>query len=296
MYERWSEVRFRFGGFGLAVYPPGAVFGPRTSRDFELVWTVDGEVAWIADGREHPMPPGSVCLVRPGMRDEFHWDAGRQSRHGFVHFELDLGPAATPPAAAWPLVRRYGEHDVVLPLLRHLNWLLAAKGPAWEELAQGAARQALLAFLAGSGAEVGEHAPEPPPAVARALARVREAWARDCWLPLSVPALARAAGVTREHLSRAFHRHFGAGPAEVMTALRLDRGAHLLARSGLGVSEIARLCGFSDPFHFSRRFRAAYRMPPSTFRERVLAGMAMPMHPLVKARWMAEQVVAPAGR
>ncbi len=283
-FRGWDRVRFSWSGHGLAVYPPGAIFGPRTISDFELVWIVDGEVVLTVDGAEHAAPPGTVTLIRPGMRDSYRWDQRRDSRHGFVHFSIDLAGADCPPLAQWPLLRRYGADSVVPPLLRHLLRVIEERGPCWDELAQGAARQVLLTFLAGGDGVAGDEAPLPPPAVERALLRLREAWRGETWSPLSISALARSAGVSREHLARAFQHHFGVSPREAQIALRLDRSAHLLARTTLPVGEVARLCGFADQFHFSRRFRAAYAVSPRTFRGRIAEGAAMPMNPLVRVR------------
>lgn len=280
----WERVRFDFGGHGLAVYPAGATFGPRTLGDCELVWIVEGDCTWICDGVEHAAPPGTVILARQGMRDAFRWDASRDSRHGYVHFTPRLDGCGCPPPSAWPALRACGDDSVVPPLLRQLLRILDARGPAWQELAQGALRHALLSFLAGGDGVAGEEAAPTPPTLERALLRLREAWGGEVWAPVSITALARAAGISREHLTRAFQRHFSTSPREAQLALRLDRGAHLLVRTCLPVHEVARLCGFADQFHFSRRFRAAYGAGPRAFRQRIAAGGAMPMSPLVRVR------------
>jgi transcriptional regulator GlxA family with amidase domain len=48
--------------------------------------------------------------------------------------------------------------------------------------------------------------------------------------------------------------------------LRLSRAEDLLLRSNLTIGAIAVRCAFADAYHFSRRFRAAYGMPPRRFR------------------------------
>lgn len=282
-FTGWQRVRVVPGGHGLAVYPAGSSFGPRTLVDWEFVWIVDGDAVFISDGREHAAPAGTVILARPGMTDGYRWDARRGSRHGYVHFTLDAAGAAIPPAAAWPLMRRLGADSVVPILLRSCVRALDERGPGWAEIAAGALRQALLVYLAGGGEVAGEEPPPPPTAVARALSRLREVWgASDAWTPLSITALARAAGVSREHLARAFQRHYGTSPRAAQLAIRLDRSAHLLARTDLPVREVARLSGFGDQFHFSRRFSAAYGASPRAFRLRIAAGAPLPQHPLVR--------------
>lgn len=282
-FAGWPGLRLAPGGHGLAVYPAGTSFGPRTLLDWEFVWIVEGEAVWTVDGVEHPAPPGTVTLARPGMVDGYRWDPRRESRHGYVHFTCDPAGTGCPPPAGWPLLRRCGPDSVVPPLLKSCIRALDAQGPAWRELAEGALRQALLAFVAGGGEVAGDEAPTPPTPVARALARLRDAWdGSEAWTPLSITALARAAGVTREHLARAFQRHFAISPRAAQLALRLDRAANLLARTDLPVHEVARLAGFADQFHFSRRFSGAYGASPRAFRKRIASGAPLPMHPLVR--------------
>jgi transcriptional regulator GlxA family with amidase domain len=63
---------------------------------------------------------------------------------------------------------------------------------------------------------------------------------------------------------------------------RLDRAATLLARSNYSVAEIARMCGFGDAFHFSRRFKAAYGQSPLQMRRALQNGATPPLSPLTR--------------
>lgn len=267
-----GQLRFTFNGHGLAFYPPGATFGPRTLRDFEFVWIVDGEVVWECDGQRHPAPTGTVLLARPGMRDAFVWDPARQTRHGYVHFSYQAHGAELPPEAQWPLLRHLDGDDIMRPLFRHLTWLLGSRPPGWEELAQGAMRQALAVFISGHGGVSGEEGKARSPLIDQVLAHVEQAWSGGRLDPLTLGDLARAAGVTRGHLSRVFRHDLGLTPMEALRLLRLDRAATLLARSNLPIQELAAQCGFGNPFHFSRLFRAAYGDSPRGYRRTIAAG------------------------
>ena len=85
---------------------------------------------------------------------------------------------------------------------------------------------------------------------------------------LDVADLATAAGVSPEHLGRLFRRAFAVSPMQYVLRLRLERARGLLAKTGLGVKEVAHLVGFRDPAYFSRRMRAATGTPPSRLRGR----------------------------
>ena len=63
-----------------------------------------------------------------------------------------------------------------------------------------------------------------------------------------------------------FHAAMGTAPHQYLQTLRIQRAKQLLISSGLGVQEVGRLCGFADPFHFSRTFRAKVGVSPRSYK------------------------------
>ncbi len=82
---------------------------------------------------------------------------------------------------------------------------------------------------------------------------------------LRVDAVARELGVSDDTLRRRFVALHGEPPRRRLLRLRLDESRLALAR-GASVAAAATAAGFSDPFHFSRSFRAAFGHPPSAER------------------------------
>lgn len=273
---------FAYGGaHGVATYPAGSAFGPRTIMDWELVWIRDGSARWTCDGRTLAMPPGSVALARPGMRDAFAWDAARTTRHGFIHFRLLRRPGGLPPPERWPLVRA-PEGGPLVPVLDHLVALLAARPPGWEMQAEAAMTFALRAFVSGHlAAGVGDGAP-PHPAIDRLLDGLRRHWAEAPLRQPPLAALCRMAGVSRVHLTRLCQRELGHPPVAAVRNLRLHEAAQLLATTTLSVQEVAERCAFASPFHLSRAFRSAYGHPPTAWRARMHERGWAPVTPLVR--------------
>jgi len=68
-------------GSGVAVYPPGATFGPRRLEDFEFVWLLQGTAEWCYDQGRIALGPNRLLLGRPGIQDSFVWDRTRPTRH-----------------------------------------------------------------------------------------------------------------------------------------------------------------------------------------------------------------------
>jgi AraC family transcriptional regulator len=276
-------LRFRFHRCGIVEYPPGATFGPRIMDDYEFVWIIAGEVVWEVDGVQHPAPPDTVILARPGMRDGYRWDPRHYTRHGYFHFDLEPGRGRLPPLHTWPLSRRMAAGDVIRPLFHHLGWLLGSREPGWEELAQGALRQILVAFLSGMTGTTSEENPLPHTAIAAVLEHIQDLWSGEDLVPVTLGDLARVAGMSKAHLTRIFRSELDLSPVEAVRLLRIDRAASLLTRTELPVQEIARSTGFANPFHFSRAFRELYGRSPRRFRAEVREGADPPINQL--ARW-----------
>jgi AraC-like DNA-binding protein len=281
-FAQVDRIRLRFHEPRIAVYPPGATFGPRRQGDFQFVWLIEGDAVWTVDGVDHPVPEGAVALGRPGQVDAFRWDPRRRTRHGWVAFTVDLGGARMPEPLGWPLVRQPDRGDVILPLLDHMAWLCQSQRPGWQVLAESALRHALLAFAADAAGTAGAAIRPPQPMVAQALA-----WVRSGGRCRPVD-LARAAGVSLGHLHRTFRQEFGVTLMTAVRLVRLDRVAQLLAGTDLTLHAIADDVGFASPFHCSRAFTAAYGLSPRDFRKRIAAGGGLPPMRLVRH----EQVVS----
>src|SRR5262245_46671497 len=98
---------------GVAVYPPGATFGPRKLKDFEFVWIIEGSAVGYLDDHRIDAPPGTVLLSRPGMTDRYEWSQKRRSIHAFFHFEIRPLPQGWPPMSQWPLSHRLTQDDIL---------------------------------------------------------------------------------------------------------------------------------------------------------------------------------------
>ncbi len=264
----------------VAHYPPGATFGPRTLPDFEFVWLLGGSASWAWQQTRLDLRPGTLLLARPGMRDQFAWDPDRATVHAFVHFRL-VDPGDLGPPEHWPLTRTLSPANPMAALCRYALWL--GRGPASER--GGERIPDVLAFLL----DLFVRGPVPPddthdgmpPHLARLADHIRTTWQTGGTKPLTLAEMADATGVSPGHLSRLFRGEYAIGPVAAIELVRLARAATLLQRSNLTVAAVAATCGFANPFHFSRRFRAVYGVPPRTYR--TVQGGDDPLAPLSPA-------------
>ncbi len=90
--------------------------------------------------------------------------------------------------------------------------------------------------------------------------------------PVSVPALARDAGLSARQLQRRFIDLFGVGVKEFMLRARIHAAAEELLAGEKSIAEIALDSGFYDQSTFTKHFRRRAGMTPSQYRRRHVPG------------------------
>ncbi|HEX7421008.1 MAG TPA: helix-turn-helix transcriptional regulator [Thermoanaerobaculia bacterium] len=96
---------------------------------------------------------------------------------------------------------------------------------------------------------------------------------------VSVEAVTRELGYTRQYISGRFHRVTGRLLSHFLKEKRLEKAARLLKAGNLRVSQIARRCGFDSENYFRQQFRQRYGMSPRQFRT---SGTSRGFHALSK--------------
>lgn len=85
---------------------------------------------------------------------------------------------------------------------------------------------------------------------------------------LQVGALAAACNMTHAHFTNRFLRAAGMTPIAYIRQIRLGSACLLMNKTEMTLGQIATLCGYENPFYFSRCFSAVYGMSPSAWREK----------------------------
>lgn len=197
-------------------------------------------------GVGHAIRPGHVSLVPPDV--EVRFDYLGRSTHVFAHFRLPgLGDRRTVPlmqdaGAETPLLSGLMRAAVIAPPARRSAEL-------WTVLW----RVATLTMSPQNG---------PHPAVSAAIAHIESNLAG----PVTVPAIARAAGLSHNHLTRLFRAETGATIVAYIRQRRMERARHLLRSSTQSIASIAAEVGIPDLQAFNKTCRRELGASPTTIR------------------------------
>ena len=83
---------------------------------------------------------------------------------------------------------------------------------------------------------------------------------------IEVADMAGAAGLSKAHFSREFHRTFGESPHHYLLTRRLERAASLLRMTDWSVAEICFSVGLRSVGSFTTSFKRAYGATPTDYR------------------------------
>jgi AraC-like DNA-binding protein len=119
---------------------------------------------------------------------------------------------------------------------------------------------------------------------ARHLLRARDLADARYFEPLGVDDMARAAGLSRSHFSRAFRAAFGEAPHAYLLTRRLERAAALLRNTDRSVTEICFSVGLQSLGSFTTSFTRTYGSSPTAYRASFPPASRLAMLPACVAR------------
>ncbi len=245
-------------GLGIREPMPAGLIRRRTGTgDFLFMLFHDAAVVGTKEGRQLSVSPDTVMVWAPGM--EQHYGHSRDSfRHSWLHAS---GPrlGEMVKAARIPVGQPFRTPDVALFLqcLSALHHEMACQfQPDFRILGN---------LLENCLREIGRALRGSAVALNGSLLAVRRQIDGGAYR-LTLPEMARSAGMPVTTFSARFRKAFGFSPKGYVIHCRLSHAAHLLRNENLTVSEIADRVGYDDPFHFSKLFKKSFRVSPAIWR------------------------------
>ena len=249
--------------FGEVVYAPGGICGPRKQHKYQLVVIHRGSLTLHLDDEKITIAPGQAILLTPNHSEHFLFSRDSETHHSWCA----IAPSSVPPKMRklFASLRKPAPFDSHLAALLKLGKKTLSGSPSNQILENGFSLGIGLALLFGFAlaAQSGRMNQSPSD---EALIRIEDFISREYSKPLHLPDMAAAAGVSPQHLLKLFRDRQWPTPTDYLYEKRLDIAVDLLSHTGLSVGEIADRCGFTNPFHFSRKFRQTYGQSPRTWR------------------------------
>lgn len=256
----WAEPALPFAESRRASHS-SASYLPHTHPTLS-VGAVDGGTSRFSCGDDTTMlGPGAVVVVPAHQVHACNPVPDGRWSYQMLHFDPAWVAAVLDEGSVAPdrLSARVMASPWVYRLVCGLNRTLFSPADSVEKEA------ALVAFIGDLHAAIGSGEAawtQPPPvAVSARVAQLCELLDQRHAERLPLAELARACGLSRYHLVRAFRAETGMTPHAYQLNLRIQHGRRLL-RQGAALAEVALALGFADQSHFQRTFKQRVAMTP----------------------------------
>lgn len=229
----------------------------RTFHFYCLLQLLEGDGLFVDDTHPAPVPfaPGQGLIITPGTQQEY--GAGQDY---FVEDSVCFyGPAADAFFQAGILrqgIINFGKERLLLPII---NKIRAGTLTGYLE-----AHLMLLQLLLDlHRRNSGDHDSPSRRNLERLLDQINKS-PQEWW---TVKAMAAFCNISENYLRRLFLRQTGMTPKEYIEQVKMRRAAELLNSTELKINEIAGQLGYTDPYHFIRRFTAKTGIAPGRYRK-----------------------------
>lgn len=221
----------------------------------------------LGRGRERAeFRPGKSLILPAHTQNAWSWNGATDELHLYVSPAWLSTLAATVGVAAPKPIERFAFED---PLLHSLASALLddrRHGGVGGTLFRETTSELIGLRLLRAHCAVGNLPPSRASLAPAALRRVRELIEERLDDDLSLDDLAAAAGLSRAHFARTFHRTTGVTPYAYLRGRRVERAKEMLAGPGAALTDVAVACGFRSQSHFGRVFRRATGLTPADYR------------------------------
>jgi AraC-like DNA-binding protein len=271
-YNEWLET--------LCIKPVSAIEwhldpffrqGPRVTTDVNWMWIMKGrgEVILGEDERVIKVKAGDSVFIRPTTRHIEYFPSRLGWSSISMHFFAYLfGSIDFLALTGFPVFFRERPSEGLGETAKRLAREFALKPPGWNSAMAADIRLALLRvvrhgafeFQPASQQNLRRDAPRLFPLIKMIDERISDP-------SLSVPDLARKAGLSGTRFRAIFKRFTGLSPVSYIHRRRIEQACILLRQTDQSIKQIGVDCGFADEPFFYRVFHRLTDTTPKNYRE-----------------------------
>lgn len=249
-----AESPFAYDGAGLFLCEGAWIHPTRSTRTYEILLVVTGDVYLREEDMRLTLRPGDAMLLRPHVEHGGWRESEGETSFYWAHFQTQRFEALGLRPGAWCVK---DDSAVVLAFKRLLHMRGA---PGYPPYALDAAMGVLLAEASANQRAVG--AREPGPALQAAE------WIRiNAEQKLTAQLVARKFSYNGDYLCALFRKHFGVTLKQYIAAERVARVKHYLLAGGLSMKEVARALHFDNENQLAHYFKYHEGISPARYRD-----------------------------
>jgi len=237
---------------------------PKGRSDYQILYIANGAGYFNVENEEKKIANGNIVLYRPHEPQKYKLVLEDAPEVYWIHFQGSKTHALLDKFGILNNSVHYvGIHGDFSIIFEKIIVELQLKKMYFSEYSNSKFIELLTLFARG----ISEQKVENPRYYDQIFNAV-ELFHQNLDKEISIKDYAHMCGMSPGWFSKCFRMRFSVSPQEYITNLRLKKAKELLDSSSYNVTEIAMLCGYNNPFYFSRIFKEHTGLSPSKYRNK----------------------------
>ena len=238
---------------------PFTTYNKEGRLDYYMMHVLSGRLLVPMGDGEVEATSGSVIVFPPRDAYTYTYTGGEELSYEWVHFTGSEAKSALSACGfeKLPMVERIPAPNA---LNRYFMLLFDAfsKRDSFRDRELSSILDMLLISLGRAGVESGDGGKD----LSVSVRYIMTSYAKD----LRIPQLAAMEHMSVPRYNARFKALMGISPTKYILGLRITAACDLLLHTDMSVKEIAVLCGYKDPYFFSRAFKEYVGCSPRAYR------------------------------
>ena len=210
---------------------------------YGLSFTSDGEITYVHNGNAYISDPEHAVILPKGQSYSIY--GNREGCFPVINFECENFSADT---------RTVIPVSNALALIKDFNRLDKAFYFGTNKLECFSIFYGMLNIISEGNSVCSKQ-------ILPAIKYIEENFCND----ITNAVLASRCMMGEEYFRKLFKQNFGISPKQYITDMRINKAKKMLIEGSLKINAISEQCGFSNPFHFCRFFKAKTGETPSEY-------------------------------
>ena len=227
---------------------------------YDLTYIISGKIKYVIDGNPYELKEGDVIFVQKGSSRQTFVNSNSPAHYFAFNFDYFFTTETSNTELPFPLIFSIGLDTEIINLCKQFNIIWNKTNINNKDLiARGLFMQILhklLNFDQSSNINF--------PIEDKRIRTIKNFILLNITKKIDIETLASIINLHPIYFSAFFKKHTGMSPVDYIQKLRIHTAESLLLTGKYNITEVASLCGFDDPFYFSRLFKKLMGIPPST--------------------------------
>lgn len=233
--------------------------------DFQLLYVVEGEPAFILNGQSVQVSAGTLILYKPHEPQKYIYSTEKNIRVYWIHF---FGTVFEDILKRMPFIQQgcmhIGISNEIIKGFEKIITYMQNNTDHYNLMCCGFFLQ-ILAQIENLRRINGDTDVQNP-AIRKSIEKVITLINSNCAAEYSVEELASICNLSESYFFRSFKLITGKSPRNYRLAVQISQAKHYLSSTDMPISAIAQSIGFPDPLYFSRIFKKYTGLSPRDYR------------------------------